>query len=120
MKELTPQQLDQALVATQRRIPIEVSSAVAFGAVALPMTYLSMIGEGSSFFAHADPETFARMTVLKGIFIAATIASVFGVVASANRAIQDLEQKRSILNTARERGLQVKGIIFNRIKQSSS
>jgi len=63
----------------------------------------------------SDPRIFATVAALKCISVACAIGAVGGAWFAARQTYQDIKERRGILNTAREMGLQVSGAIFKRV-----
>ena len=109
--EMTPSQLDQRLNRIQRRLPLEAAATLVIGATSLPLLYLAM----AEYYGD-DPKFFAALLAFKVVCAAAIVGAMGGTVLTGGQTYADVKERSGILETAREKGLAVSGVIFKRLR----
>lgn len=108
------QQLNQRLGSIQKRLPAEAVATPVIGAISLPVLFLGM----AEYYGN-DPKMFAALVSFKLACVAVLAGSIAGAGLLARQTGRDISERSKILNEAREKGLQVRGVIFKRIREST-
>lgn len=107
-------QIEARLNRIQKSILAEGATMVALGALVMPFLYLAMAQPGPE--SEYNLKTLATVLAWSSSMLILSTTSILGAGVMYNRTTEHIREKRVLIKTAKEEGLQVSGVIFKRVK----